>query len=762
MYNSSSFQECVDDDPACPHPSAVCEPIHLASIPEPSFTHIQLLQDNSPHVSGFQRSTLQRILSAFEKGDNFLLGDATGVGKGRTIASLIHEWKLRHADRARCVWISASMRLKDDANNELSYFDLKLQNDAKRKKDSEDTEDHSDWLHFTSFSSLLHKKSIDALFKVIKAHENVETLIIIDECHMLRNKGHTTNSVLQFLTEIPEGHILYSSATAVSHPQHLHYLNKIGLFGEGDSAFPNHETMLKALSNHGPSMMELVAVHMRSRGTYVSRQLSFKDMKIRCVNVNLRTEEMRMYDECSQAFAEANLFGGSAHQMFFQRLITGFKTKGAIQETERCLSEGKSVVISVVGTGEALQKRLENGNSLTSFEDSFTHVSAATTAIDGLSTSLDIPKHPIDQLINHFGADNVAELTGRIRHQKGKSWNQERDAFQSGNKHIAIISRAGSTGISLHDMDDRPRVHIVLELPWSAEDFTQQLGRTHRSNSKTTPEFILLSSSIPSEQRFINAIVLKMRSMGALIKGDSRVTNMDTLQEAHWGIHTKRIVTIQMAYAYCAAKNVERREMSTFEAMLQLEQRPRRNVDSKVLLQPIITYFVKHIDIPEISQEQLAYAISSWLGIVNCLIPQIISPVSHKWSPRNHTLFPAHTRRRVFTTLLCWSSLECKTTLGCLPKELLFVILSSACNGEDLERTNVLHGLVTAHQVKLEKFPTSSSEFILNRMMGMPVHAQYSLYNMLDNAFEFEGTRALRPFEKKTCILQLAQERVMS
>ena len=175
--------------------------------------------------------------------------------------------------------------------------------------------------------------------------------------------------------------------------------------------------------------------------------------------------------------------------------------------------------------------------------------------IDGL----DLPPNALDELIDELGGPTaVAEMTGRrwrvVRRggrlrREPRAGNDpsadaadgvniaEKRAFQSGEKLVAVISDAASTGISLHarvgEGNDRRRVHVTIELPWSADKAIQQLGRTHRSNQTSGPSYVMVSTNLGGERRFAAAVARRLQSLGALTRGDRRAATGIDLSEGH-------------------------------------------------------------------------------------------------------------------------------------------------------------------------------------------------------------------------------------
>ena len=125
----------------------------------------------------------------------------------------------------------------------------------------------------------------------------------------------------------------------------------------------------------------MISRDLKAMGIYASASISFgtcprsgKPVEYRERIHNLTPQQREMYNHAADAWqvvmqnigealgitnggrrARANAlnkFWGD-HQRFFRQIICAFKVPTVIEETEKAVSEGKSVVISLVGTGEA-------------------------------------------------------------------------------------------------------------------------------------------------------------------------------------------------------------------------------------------------------------------------------------------------------------------------------------------------------------------------------------------------------------------------
>lgn len=290
------------------------------------------------------------------------------------------------------------------------------------------------------------------------------------------------------------------------------------------------------------------------------------------------------------------------HQRCFRNLITAFKVPTLVREIENALSEKQSVVVSITGTGEAqTKKQIEraadqeeaiddldfspretlsrlvescfpvkcyqeqtdphsgtivyipvldpNGEHL----ESRAALELKRELLDRLSL-LEIPEHPLDQLVNYFGTENVAEMTGRkkrlVRTLSGRLEYRnrqipgvpnrlinlhEKNCFQNRDKRVAIMSEVASTGDSFHASrkvrnQDR-RLHIAAELKWSADKQVQDFGRTHRTGQVAPPIYLLVFTELGGEKRFSATIARRLANMGALTKGDRRAEKAGNLDK---------------------------------------------------------------------------------------------------------------------------------------------------------------------------------------------------------------------------------------
>jgi hypothetical protein len=160
-----------------------------------------------------------------------------------------------------------------------------------------------------------------------------------------------------------------------------------------------------------------------------------------------------------------------------------------------------------------------------------------------------MPRSALDLLIEAFGTDVVAEVTGRsrrivlrpnddgvatkvIERRTGRANAKEIDAFMNGPKRILVFSdSSGGVGASYHASltcsNQTKRNHYIVEIPWRSIDAIQGMGRTHRTNQRQPPHYILATTNLPCERRFFSILVKRLDDLGSLTRGqrDATATN---------------------------------------------------------------------------------------------------------------------------------------------------------------------------------------------------------------------------------------------
>jgi hypothetical protein len=159
-----------------------------------------------------------------------------------------------------------------------------------------------------------------------------------------------------------------------------------------------------------------------------------------------------------------------------------------------------------------------------------------------IETLASLPAVPgaLDQIVQRFGTEVVAEVTGRSRrivrrtnsagmdrlaveNRAGSANLAETAAFMDDTKRILVFSDAGGTGRSYHaDLsakNQRLRVHYLLEPGWKADAAIQGLGRTNRTNQAQPPLFRPISTNVKAEKRFLSTIARRLDTLGAITRG---------------------------------------------------------------------------------------------------------------------------------------------------------------------------------------------------------------------------------------------------
>ena len=269
------------------------------------------------------------------------------MGKGRQAAGIIFENFLR--GRKKSLWLSASPDLVADARRDLN--DIGAENvecwnlkdfQISDKLDGADKweEDRlSDGVLFCTYTLLTSDREIGKRIDQIVewcGGDCFEGPLILDECHKAKNMGSglvsrgrgrrgntraddddepkgwgtgnkatkTATFVAELQERLPRARIVYVSATGASEPRHFMQLGRLGLWGPATS-FRDAEDFMKSIKAGGVGAMELVAMHMKASGQYLSRSLSFSAATFELVNVAIDSRFRTCVCVCARTHTRA-------------------------------------------------------------------------------------------------------------------------------------------------------------------------------------------------------------------------------------------------------------------------------------------------------------------------------------------------------------------------------------------------------------------------------------------------------------------------
>ena len=362
----------------------------------------------------------------------------------------------------------------------------------------------------------------------------------------------------------------------------------------------------------------------------------------------------------------------SNKQRFFAHLITAMKVPSLIKAIESDMDAGHASVIQIVSTNEALLERRLAEIPTAEWNDLTVDITPREYVLDYLAHSfptqlfevysdadgnlqsrpaVDADGNPIqsrdaverrdrliehlaslpavqgalDQIIQRFGTDMVAEVTGRSRRIVAKANADgsqrlcvenrtatsnlgETRAFQGDQKRILIFSDAGGTGRSYHAersaKNQRLRVHYLLEPGWKADNAIQGLGRTNRTNQAQPPLFRPVASDVKGEKRFLSTIARRLDTLGAITRGQRQTGGQgmfraeDNLESVYGRLALRQL------YQLIYAGKVEGCSLERFEGATGLNLTDR---DGSLLeeLPPITTFLNRILALPIALQNRL-------------------------------------------------------------------------------------------------------------------------------------------------------------
>lgn len=329
----------------------------------------------------------------------YFLGDGTGAGKGRQVASVILDRWVQ--GERRHIWISKNEALLEDARRDwaaLGGLPIDIQPLATWKLGSPVT--MQEGILFVTYPTLRSGRADASRLDQILAwaREDFDGVIVFDEAHAMANaaggegsRGKVKGSEqgvagVRLQNLLPRARVLYASATGASDVNNLAYATRLGLWGP-ETAFATREEFVTDIRAGGIAAMELVARDLKALGLYTARALSFAGVEYEILEHALSADQIAVYDAYADAWAiiHANLrdaleatrivdadTGGTLNsgaksaalsvfegtkQRFFAQLLLSMKLPSLLPAIDTAVAVGNAVVVQLVSTAEAMLDR---------------------------------------------------------------------------------------------------------------------------------------------------------------------------------------------------------------------------------------------------------------------------------------------------------------------------------------------------------------------------------------------------------------------
>ena len=372
-----------------------------------------------------------------------------------------------------------------------------------------------------------------------------------------------------------------------------------------------------------------------------------------------------------QAKAAAKSAFESSKQRFFNYLLTAMKTPTLLKLIKADLQAERACIVQLVSTGESLMERRLSEIPVESWEDLDLDVTPKEYVMEYLAKGFPTQLHELyedeggrlqsrpvmrdgqpvqsreavelrdrlieklaalpavqtalDQILHHFGAEKVAEVTGRTRRivkrvdggggirlaaetRPGSANLAETESFMNDTKRVLVFSDAGGTGRSYHaDLsarNQRKRVHYLLEPGWKADAAIQGLGRSNRTNQAQPPLFRPVVTNVKGERRFVSTIARRLDTLGAITRGQRQTGGQGLFRPEDNLESVYARAALAELYGRVFAGSVPFMSLEAFETAtgLRLATREGAMIDE---LPPITTFLNRVLALPIALQNEL-------------------------------------------------------------------------------------------------------------------------------------------------------------